>query len=410
MQLQSRARRYSRVVGLLYQKKDIKARLKSATRGARHLSLGIRLADPLTLGAALKMSDSLALAVNVSTVISGRVDGLVNYQFQLPGGYWQHYTRADLSSGLGVGLGESRREVVFSFDPPHTLVAGSTGSGKSETLRTILAGLMTAHEPPELGVILVDPHNDFESFASCSHLVMPTAGDDESIDRAITYAGQELARRREHSIKDGRRLVVAIDEAQTTLPRDKAYLEIVTRIGEGGRKYRIHLLLASQRATAKNLPMINSLRNRFVGAVSDARESSFVSGHADLQCHKLTGSGDTVHVAGPVRQRFQVALCSDDDLATLPRGQIVEPPDVAGEDTNPTLNFPTSKPPGRPETEIEPVKVAHYLAHGPQNITIAWARDNLDLARYAHSKHRDFATELAEELAKLQRAMEESDE
>lgn len=398
-------------MGLLYQKKDIKARLVSATRGARHLSLGIRLADPLSLDTALKMSDSLALAVNAPMVISSRVDGLVNYQFQLPDGFWQHYTRADLSSGpAGVGLGESQRQIDFSFgDGPHCLVAGATGSGKSEALKTILVGLMAAHEPTDMAVVLVDPDSDFECFASCSHLAMPIASDDESIGRAIVYAGQELARRRAGRIKDGQRLVLAIDEAQNTLPKDKAYQEIVTCVGEGGRKYGIHLLLASQRATAKNLPMINSLRNRFVGAVSDARESAFVSGHADLQCHQLSGEGDFLHVAGPTRERFQVALSTEDDMVSLPRGEVVEP-EIDPEDTNPTLNFPKPKSPGRPETEIEPRKVAAYLTLGPDNVTIAWAKENLDLARYAHGKHKDFATELAEELTKLQRVMEAPNE
>lgn len=408
MQLQNRAQFFAKVVNHLYRKQDIRGKLTTATRAARHLSLSVRLADSLAMDSALRLAEPLALATATRNIIAQRLPdtpGLVTYQFELKPPYWQEYTRKDVN-GLGVGLGDSKKQVDFSFDPPHSLIAGSTGSGKSETARSILAGLMATYSPDDLGIIIVDPHSDFECFSSCSHLLMPIANDDESINRAIVFAGQELSRRTERSIKDGRRFLLAIDEAQSTLPRDRLHLEVVDRIAEGGRKYRINLLISTQHPTGKTLPMINCLRNRFIGVVSDARESAFVSGQPGLQAHKLSGSGDTIHVAGPIQERFQVALATEDDLASLPRGEVVQRPEIDLEDTPRIVNTP--KGAGRPSKEIQPKAIAHYLLRGPEAITKRFADENLDLRRYNHIAHRDFSIELAEELAKLQRAMEAS--
>lgn len=380
----------------------------SATRGARHLSLSIRLADPLSLDTAVGLADNLALAINVPSVISQRVGGVVNYQVQLPDGYWEFYGRGDIND-LGVGLGDSRSQVDYDFTIPHSLLAGTTGSGKSEGVRTILTTLFTSYTPDELTCLLIDPNGDYECFQSSAHLAAPVAVQPDEIGRALAFAGQQLAYRKAGNIRDAGRVLVVTDEAED-VARDAGNLAILQAIASQGRKYRVNLLAASQKPTQSHMPgLVDKLNCRFVGLVDNAHTSARLTGQAGLNCHQLTGEGDFIKIVGAHVQRFQFALTEAADMDALPRGQVVEP-DVEDEDSNPTLNFPMSKPPGRPETEIEPVKVAHYLAHGPQNITIAWARDNLDLARYAHNSHRDFATELAEELAKLQRAMEESDE
>ena len=122
MELQTRAKFLARVISVLYGKRDLRGRLVTASRGARFLSLGIRLANPLQLDAALALAENLALATNTPAVIAQRREdapGLVSYQFQLQAGYWQEYTRADLASSpgaIGVGLGEGRQQIDFTFE------------------------------------------------------------------------------------------------------------------------------------------------------------------------------------------------------------------------------------------------------------------------------------------------------
>ncbi len=78
-QLSARARRYAMILQLLYAKQGIAGKLDRATRGARHLSFGIRLNDPTALDKALKLSENVALASRSQAVLTYRQTGLVIY-------------------------------------------------------------------------------------------------------------------------------------------------------------------------------------------------------------------------------------------------------------------------------------------------------------------------------------------
>lgn len=414
MELETRAQFLARVISVLYGRRGLRGRLTSATRGARFLSLGIRLADPLKLDTALALAENLALATNTPAVIAQRREdspGLVSYQFQLQSGYWQSYTRADLIStpgAIGVGLGEARHQVDFTFDLPHCLVAGASRiAGKTETVKSILCGLFTTYEGrAELGAIICDPDHDYRAFANAAHLVYPIAHEAEAIDTALDFADQEYARRRAANARKATPWVIAIDEAETEL-KDPRRRDIVEGLGRGAAKFQMFLVIATQKPKAANLgDLLNNLSNRFVGYVTDAPTSARLSGHADLGCHKLTGRGDFMHI-GQTIERLQVAMATEADISRIPRAEL-DPPEVEPADSPRVLNFPeppAPSGPGRPPTEIEPRKIAHYLLRGPHKISIAQARDTLELARYAHYKHRDFAIELADELRRLYAAM-----
>ncbi len=146
--LKRRAKFYAHVLNILFQNQRLSGgKLQTASRAARHLSLGLRLFNPIEIDKALKLAEPLALAANCSNVLAARQTGLIVYQFQLAQGFWQDYTRADLPTSQAVGLAEKRQPIEFDFTYPHSLVAGSTGSGKSETIKSILVSLMTTYLP-----------------------------------------------------------------------------------------------------------------------------------------------------------------------------------------------------------------------------------------------------------------------
>lgn len=410
MELQHRAKSYARMIGAIYSKKGLHGRLESARRGARHLGLGIRLANPLQLDTALNLANPIALATNTPHVISQRLldsPGLVTYQFELQRGYWHSYTRADVT-GLGVGLGESRRQIDFSFeDAPHAGVFGTTDSGKTETVKSILLGLLTTYPPDKLGVLIVDPHSDYEDFENVAHLRAPVANTPEDIDNLLAWAGQELARRKEQNAREAQRLVIVIDEAENCLDGER--LVIVQRIASEARKYRMSLVVSSQKPTQKNIPgLIHLLLNRWVGLVDKAQTSALLTGEAGLACHRLTGQGDFVHKAGTKVERLQVALATQKDFDKLLRAE-VKPLLVEPEDTPRILNFPITKEGGRPSTEIEPRKVAPYVFYGPDSISISQAEEWLGLKRRGHERHKEFALELLDEINKLHKSLEDEE-
>lgn len=407
--LPHRARRYAAIINLIFARVGLVGSLKSARRGARHLSLGIRLADPTRLDKAVDLAEPLALAAAVPAVLAGREEGLVVYQFQLASGFWEYYTRADLPDPLAIGLAERRRPVLFGFDPPHTLVAGTTGSGKSETIKSALVALAAAYRPNELSLVLIDPHRELGDFANLAHLAWPIACDAGQIRGALRFVNDELARRKAKDIKDGKRMVIVIDESTdpASLGDKKSgfnedNLAVIRQVANA-RKFRIHLILGTQKPSQTDLPgILDLLLNRFVGQVADARLSADLTGRAGLQAHKLTGKGDFLHVGSPDDERFQVARIGPADLANMERVVEVPAPPLVVPDL---VEFPPDPDPkpagGRPPLKVDPAIAAGYFWKNPASISIPMARELFGLSRDGHNLHKDFVNEFINELRRL---------
>jgi hypothetical protein len=398
--LQRRAKFYAKIIGLLFARQKLSGgTLAQVSRGARHLSLGIRLANPVELDKALKLSEAVALSANSQAVLAQRQAGLVVYQFQLAPAFWQSYTRSDLPYSQAVGLAERRQPVKFGFEQPHALIAGSTESGKSETAKSILLSLMTTYAPDELRVILIDLHGDYLDFANEVHLTLPIASTQEEIETALMFAHNALVHRKTNNIKDDYILFLAIDEADKALCTDER-IEIAKALTQEGRKFRIHVLIGTHKPSHKDLPnILDNLNNRFVGLVSDAKVSANLTGHAGLQAHKLTGKGDFIHVQGINIQRFQVAMATRQDFESLERTEI-KPVEV---DSMDLLELPSQLPersPGRPQLELNPEWLAYYFYHNPHKISRSMAKE-LGLTRPFHELHRSFCKDFIKAFLKL---------
>lgn len=391
-QVSSRARRFATVIQLLYTQRGLRGKLQTLDRAARHLSFGVRLFDPMQLDSALKLAEPMALSCGVNAVLAQRVEGVVSYQIELSQAFWEFYNRADLPTPAAVGLGERRRPILFELDPAHTLVAGATGSGKSEALKSILLSLINSFTPAELGLVLIDPHNDYSDFANEAHLVISIARDPQEITSALAWANQELARRKAEDIRDGKTIVVAIGEAAESLAKS-VNLQAAQNIARQARKYHVHLVCETQKPTASDLPGIfDNLLNRFIGQLSDAKVSANVTGHSGLQAHKLTGKGDFIHLAGPEVRRFQVAIATGWDFRQLERGEIapvtVDPVDLVDLPGEFTEGLPQR---GRPEFRpCDPELMAFYFFHDPRQVSRDMARQVLNLTRTQHEAYKDF--------------------
>ena len=125
----------------------------------------------------------------------------------------------ELSVSVSSDRGRTYRELLrqeFTFSPPHALIAGTTDSGKTETVKSILIALMTTHTPDELKIAIVDPHADYGAFENEAHLAGPIARTAEEIEQLLTWAGNVLAHRMTENIRDAWRLVIAIEEAEAS--------------------------------------------------------------------------------------------------------------------------------------------------------------------------------------------------
>ncbi|MBY5163105.1 FtsK/SpoIIIE domain-containing protein [Salsipaludibacter albus] len=174
------------------------------------------------------------------------------------------------ADGLVVPIGRDRDGVVeldLVGDGPHALVAGTTGSGKSELLRTLVTGLALRHTTDDVVFVLVD-YKGGSAFRTCAdlpHTVGLVTDLDEALgERALRSLRAELRRRERVLAAAGvddlpshraagspgealPRLVVVIDEFATMASELPDFLDALVGVAQRGRSLGLHLVLATQR-------------------------------------------------------------------------------------------------------------------------------------------------------------------
>ena len=171
---------------------------------------------------------------------------------------------AGLSAPIGVGeAGPVRADLAA--DGPHCLLAGTTGSGKSELLRTLIASLAARYSPDFLNLVLIDYKGGaaFDACADLPHAVGLVTDLDESLgERALRSLEAELARREERLREAGAadldqlwravpdrplpRLAVIVDEFALLARELPHFMETLVDIAQRGRSLGVHLILATQ--------------------------------------------------------------------------------------------------------------------------------------------------------------------
>lgn len=236
------------------------------------------------------------------------------------------------ATALGVGANGERVEIDLARNGPHALVAGTTGSGKSELLRTLIAGLAARHAPDALSFLLVD-YKGGAAFAECASLPhvcgMLTDLDAADTARALTSLNAEILRRERLFAEVGAgslesyrhlatapppsRLVVVVDEFATLAEELPDFVAGLVDVARRGRSLGIHLVLATQRPAGvvsaeirANTSLRIALRTAddvesidVIGTPAAARISDRTAGRAIVRCGAGLVDVQVAAVCGP---------------------------------------------------------------------------------------------------------------
>jgi len=223
-------------------------------------------------------------------------------------------------------------------DMPHVLVTGTTGSGKSVCLNTLIISLITKYGPDELRFVIVDPKRvDLEPFKDIPHMMFGEIIEDVPMTNSmLTWAVEEmesryklLASSRSKNIKDYNtkarslnqkimpRIVIIMDEFADIMLQDKKGVATkVCLLAQKARAAGIHLVLAAQRPSVDVVegPIKSNLPARIVFRASSAIDSQVSLGEPGAE--KLLGKGDCLYKTGGMLnvERVMGAYVSDEEM------------------------------------------------------------------------------------------------
>ena len=289
---------------------------------------------------------------------------------------WSSLTPAgESSSGIPIGYSQSGQcEIDPLAHGPHTLIGGTTGSGKSEFLRTLVLGWAHRSSPAQLSLLFVDFKGgaSFPDLAELPHaLEVITDLDESTAVRAITSLRAEVQRRerwlRDRGARDVRdpaatlgRLVIVIDEYAALLAALPDLHSTIIDLSARGRSLGIHLVLCTQHpgsavrdAIAANCAIRVSFR------IADSADAGMLGAGFAHRLRSLPPGRALVTDAEGTRE-VQSALITPDDVAAV-RDRWSDSPSA-----------PRLWQPPLPIT-VTPVDVACESADGENDDDVAWA-------------------------------------
>ena len=327
----------------------INSSIVGVTRGPTVTRFDIELEQGVKLARVTNLAGDLALALGVINVrIAPIPDKISTVGIEVPNKivstvYLRDIiespkfinAKSKLSFALGKDIGGEC--IVGNIAKlPHMLIAGTTGSGKSVCMNSLILSLLYKSRPDEVRLIMIDPKMvELGVYNGIPHLYVPVVTDPKKAAGALQWSVVEMLKRyrlfseigvrdlenyNKHCEANGEqtmpRVVIVIDElADLMLVASKEVEESICRVAQMGRAAGMHLVIATQRPSADVITglMKANIPSRIAFAVSSSLESRIILDQTGAE--KLVGMGDMLFspVGCGKPTRIQGAFVSDEE-------------------------------------------------------------------------------------------------
>lgn len=273
------------------------------------------------------LTEEIALALDVPRVRVSRISGSLSVEVPLddPQPIYLLNLLQDIPSlppvTAALGLSIEGDPYTLDFTSPevtHVLVAGATGSGKTELMRSMLLSLALYNRQAHLQLALIDPKKrGFTPLDSLPHLLYPIATEAIDAEMVFGHVVAEMERRDHEGAPATPRIVVAVDEVADLLMIGSKNIErYLIRIAQRGREAGIHLVLSTQKPSADAIPsaLKANLPARLIGKVASGQDALVAAGVPGTNAELLMGVGDFLAVVGGRTVRFQAAYADATEI------------------------------------------------------------------------------------------------
>ncbi|MBQ9790893.1 MAG: DUF87 domain-containing protein [Clostridia bacterium] len=346
--------RKSAVLNQVFESFKIPAQVSNVVRGPKFtryeitLQIGVPVSKILQIEKNLEMALETDAGIRIEAPIPGKnaVGIEVKNDISTTVGLRElleapEYVNSKHKLPVAIGKNITGNIVVSSMDKMlHALVAGTTGSGKSVFIHSLILSLLFKCGPEDLKLIIIDPKQvDFVQYNGIPHLIIPKViCNYEQAFNALSWAQKEMERRytflnevgfsnikdynNSSKVKSGEEkkipfIVIVVDEFSNLMSQDKNNLELlIKQITEKARAAGIHMVIATQRPSVDVITGVikSNLPTRVALTLASQVDSKTIINEAGAE--KLLGYGDMLFAPQDQnkRIRLQGAFVSDDEI------------------------------------------------------------------------------------------------